>query len=83
MAEKGTGAGDVTLYVSWNGATEVATWRALAGPSPDRLQPFASAPREGFETALTVHTTESYVGVQAEDDSGRVLAYAKPVRPEN
>jgi hypothetical protein len=84
VAEKGTGAaGEVTLYVSWNGATEVATWRALAGPSPDRLQPLASAARQGFETALTVHTTESYVGVQAEDDSGRVLANAKPVRLEN
>ena len=57
----------VTVHASWNGATEVATWRALAGPSPDRLQPLVSAPREGFETTISVHTTQPYVGVQAID----------------
>jgi hypothetical protein len=31
----GPGAeGEVTLYASWNGATEVATWEVLAGPGP-------------------------------------------------
>jgi hypothetical protein len=29
---------EVTLYVSWNGATEIATWQVLAGPGPDRLE---------------------------------------------
>jgi hypothetical protein len=73
---------EVKVYASWNGATEVATWQVLAGPSPDRLRPVASAPRDGFETAITVHTTEPYVGVQAKDRSGRVFGVSKAVKPE-
>jgi hypothetical protein len=73
---------EVTLYASWNGATEVATWQVLAGPSPERLRPVASAPREGFETAIAVHTAEPYVGVQAKDRSDRVLGTSKAVKPE-
>ena len=33
--ERGQPSGPVTVYASWNGATEVASWRVLAGPSPD------------------------------------------------
>jgi Arylsulfotransferase (ASST) len=73
---------EVTLYASWNGATEVATWQALAGPSPERLQPLASASKDGFETAIAVRTAEPYVGVQAKDRSGRLLGTSKAVKPE-
>ena len=79
-AEPGPGSGEVTLYASWNGATDVETWQVLAGPSPDRLQPLVSTPREGFETAITVHTAQPYVGVQARDDSGRVLGTSKAIK---
>jgi hypothetical protein len=82
VAEKGAGD-EVTLYASWNGATEVATWRALAGPSPNRLQPLEAVPQEGFEPTITVHTTQPYIVMRAEDNSGRVLGTTKPVRSEN
>jgi Arylsulfotransferase (ASST) len=72
----------VTVYASWNGATEVASWYVLAGPGPDRMEAIASAPRVGFETAITVSTTEPYVGVWARDLSGRMLATSKAIRPE-
>ena len=72
---------EVTLYASWNGATEVADWEVLAGPGPDRLEPAGSVPRKGFETAINVTTTEPYVGVQAKDTSGKVLGTAKAVKP--
>ena len=75
------GDGELTLYASWNGATEVAAWQALAGPAPDRLKPLGPAtPRAGFETAITVHTAEPYVGVQARDRSGRVLGTSAVAR---
>jgi Arylsulfotransferase (ASST) len=77
--ERGSG-NRVTVYASWNGATEVATWRVLAGPNPDQLEPVGSAPRRGFETAVTVRTAEPYVAVQAESASGRVLGSAGAVR---
>jgi len=71
---------EVTLYASWNGATEVASWKVLAGPGPDRMETVGSSPREGFETAITVRTTEPYVGVRAENRSGEVLGASEAVR---
>jgi hypothetical protein len=72
---------EVTVYASWNGATDVATWQVLAGPDPDRLEPVGSAPWRGFETTIIVRTAESYVAVQARSASERVLGNSKAVRP--
>lgn len=69
-----------TLYASWNGATEVATWEVLAGSAPDQLKPVGSAPRHGFETRISVRTAEPYVAVQAKSASGRVLSTAKAIK---
>ena len=80
-AESGPDEEEVTLYASWNGATEVATWQVLAGPGPERLRPVGSVPREGFETAIVVRTGEPYVGVRAKDRSGRVLGASEAVKP--
>jgi hypothetical protein len=74
---------EVTVYVSWNGATEVATWHVLAGPNPGRLRRVGSAPRAGFETSITVRTAEPYVGVQARDSSGRILGATRAIKPGN
>ena len=73
----------MTIYASWNGATEVTTWQVLAGSAPDQLEPIASAPRQGFETVITVHTTEPYVGLQAVNGSGKVLGTSKAIKPED
>ncbi len=75
--------GEVTLYASWNGATEVARWQVLAGPNPEELEVVASVPRKGFETAITVGTSEAYVGVRAKNGSGRVLGTSKVVEPRD
>jgi hypothetical protein len=71
----------VTIYVSWNGATEVDTWQMLAGGNPDQLEPAGSGPRKGFETAVTLYTNEPYVAVEAKDSSGRVLGTSEAVEP--
>jgi Arylsulfotransferase (ASST) len=71
----------VTIYVSWNGATQVDTWQVLAGGSPDKLEPAGSALRKGFETAVTLYTSESYVAVEAKDGSGTVLGTSEAVEP--
>jgi hypothetical protein len=70
----------VTLYATWNGATEVATWEVLAGPRPGRLEPVESFPRDGFETTMWVQTSDPYVAVRARDDSGQVLGASEPVK---
>ena len=64
---------NMTVYVSWNGATGVAAWRVLAGSQPDRLRAVASARRRGFETAINSRA-HAYVAVAALDAKGRRLA---------
>src|SRR5215208_2927224 len=80
VAER-TSKDEVRVYASWNGATEVVTWEVLAGSDPDRLKPAGSAPRKGFETAITFQTDEPYVAVKARDRSGRVLGASKALEP--
>jgi hypothetical protein len=77
--ETGPGEEEVTLYASWNGMTEVAEWEVLAGPDTEGLEPVGSAPRKGFETAITTKTGEAYVGVRAKDASGKALSTARVV----
>jgi hypothetical protein len=68
------GATATTVSVSWNGATDVASWQFLAGPDPAALSIAGSAPKNGLETSLTVNTTGPYFAVRALTASGRVLA---------
>jgi Arylsulfotransferase (ASST) len=64
---------DGVAYVSWNGATEVASWRILAGPDASRAYEVVTSPRTGFETSIRV-PDEPYIGAQALDAEGNVLA---------
>jgi hypothetical protein len=75
--------GASTVYASWNGATLVASWRVLAGPSVTRMHVVAQGPRTGFESAIALpaHTTGPDVTVQALDAGGHVLGTA-PVAAE-
>src|SRR5699024_2635243 len=70
--------GPVVVHASWNGATEVATWRVFAGYGPDALHPAADAPRSGFETAVPVATDEGWFAVAALDGAGNELARSEP-----
>lgn len=79
VAVEAVSGGDVTVYASWNGATGVATWEALAGPSVDALEPVGSAPREGFETAITMQSEGPYFAVRALDAAGDVLGTSEAV----
>ncbi len=71
--------GAVTVYASWNGDTRTASWRVLAGPSPQQLTPVAGAVRSGFETAITTPGPEKDVAVQALDATGAVLATSRTI----
>jgi hypothetical protein len=72
VAER-TSENELEVYASWNGATQVESWEVLAGPHPGRLESLGSTPRDGFETAMLVQTSEPYIAVQAKHRSGRVL----------
>ena len=80
LVVKPGGSGAASVAVSWNGATNVASWRVLAGASPASLTPLATAARSGFQTTLTVHGTGPYVAAQALDGSGNVLGMSATVK---
>jgi hypothetical protein len=61
-----------TAYVSWNGATEVAAWRFLAGSDRSSAATVATVEPMGFETAVDV-PDEAYVAVEALDSEGNVI----------
>jgi hypothetical protein len=67
------GKAPVTIYASWNGDTQTASWRVLAGPSAQQLTPVASAARTGFETAIATPSAQRYAAVQALSATGAVL----------
>jgi hypothetical protein len=63
-----------TLYVSWNGATEVRSWQLLGGPEKKRLRPLLAVPKTGFEAAIPLPADVPWVAVRALDRLGRSLA---------
>lgn len=71
----GGAASAATVYASWNGATEVASWRLLAGASAGSLAPVATVARSGFETAIALPSSapSAYVQVQALNAAGAVI----------
>jgi hypothetical protein len=79
MASVPGSQGTMVVYASWNGATQVARWRVLAGRGPGALHVIGhGSPRRGFETAIRVHTRARYLAVQALDSHGRVLSTSRP-----
>jgi Arylsulfotransferase (ASST) len=61
------------VYASWNGATEVASWQLLQGPSASALQGGPHVARTGFETMLTPAAQARSVAVVALDAAGAPL----------
>ena len=67
------GAGKITVYASWNGATNVVRWRVLAGATKTSLKRVAHAHWLSFEATIPVHTSQPYVAVQAIGANGKGL----------
>jgi Arylsulfotransferase (ASST) len=64
---------ETIVHASWNGATEVASWRVLAGRQAGPLTALAAIPASGFESSTTLPAKYARVAVQALDSAGRVL----------
>jgi Arylsulfotransferase (ASST) len=66
----------VLVYVSWNGATQVARWRLWAGNSAKHLKVVAVAAKVSFETTLQTKRFKVYK-LQAVDARGKILGASK------
>jgi hypothetical protein len=74
-----TAGGKTTVYASWNGATEVARWRALSGAAPGSLRAGPTVARTDFETAIPLGRVAKLVQVEALDRSGKVIGRSRVV----
>jgi hypothetical protein len=68
------------VYASWNGATDVAFWRILAGPTTAALNPGEQFRKTSFETEMWMRSKQPYFAVQALGGDGQVLATSSTVR---
>ncbi len=75
-----TANGKTTVYASWNGATQVDSWRVLAGPDANHLSVVARAAKSGFQTAIPVPQDYESFSVQALTADGRVIGASRPFR---
>jgi hypothetical protein len=71
---------ETIVRASWNGATEVSSWRVLAGAQPQKLTVTAIFPASDFESSAILTKRYGYVAVQALDSGGRVLGASQPAR---
>jgi len=67
------------VYVSWNGATDVARWQVLVGKANDDLAVVASATKSGFETAIPFRASR-YIAVQARNRKGEVIGVSRTLK---
>jgi hypothetical protein len=74
-----TGPTAVSVYASWNGATDVARWQVLAGPSAGSLSRVAKVRKRSFETRVDLNTSATVFAVRALDSQGRVIGRSAAV----
>lgn len=77
LANLNTTGEETIVHTSWNGATEVALWRVLAGHSSGPLTAQATIPTSGFESSTTLPDRYARVAVQALSAAGAVLGTSK------
>jgi EmrB/QacA subfamily drug resistance transporter len=65
--------GRTTVYMSWNGATQVVSWRVLGTEGADRTTAVPSSAKTGFQTAIAVPGSYKSLEVQALDSAGNVI----------
>jgi hypothetical protein len=69
----------VTVYASWNGATDVARWQVLGATAGGLHKLLATAPARGFETRIALTSAASSFMVRAVAADGRQLATSAAV----
>lgn len=83
VATKNNTGEEVIVHASWNGATDVASWRILTASSPQSLQSQQTVPSSGFETTAIVpkkYEHSAYAQAQALSASGQVLGTSTAVK---
>jgi hypothetical protein len=76
------GTAGTSVYASWNGATDIATWEVMAGHARQALTPAATSPWNDFETRIQVPgPPPKFLSVRALDGAGHVLGTSRTISP--
>jgi hypothetical protein len=67
------------VFVSWNGATQVARWQVLGGRSRQRLRPLRNVQKREFETSAPAPPLP-WLAVRALDRKGSTLGTSRIIR---
>ena len=79
----------VSVYASWNGATEISKWEVLGATSEDGSEMISlyNRTKGGFETTITVGGSHlenySHFAVRAIDRQNQALGQSTFIRPSN
>jgi Arylsulfotransferase (ASST) len=79
LANLNNTAEETIVHMSWNGATEVSSWRVLAGDHAGSLALQATVPVSGFESSTILPKKYTYAAVQALGSTGHVLGTSRTV----
>ena len=69
--------GRTIVYASWNGATQVTSWRVLGGRGGSRMSAVITTPKSGFETPIPAPGNDTTFKVQALGANGQVLGTSR------
>jgi Arylsulfotransferase (ASST) len=73
----------VTVYASWNGATDIARWLVLAGPDEEHLRAAGSFAKTGFETPMRLTASDKIFAVRALRRDGTAIATSEAVEAKS
>ncbi|KAI0813004.1 Arylsulfotransferase-domain-containing protein [Xylaria sp. FL0064] len=68
-----------TVYVSWNGATEVKSWSLFGGPSPMTMEHIVTVDKDGFETSIQPSADVAFIRVDALDADNNTIGSSNVV----
>ena len=71
--------GHLQVKASWNGSTNVSSWRVLTGPNPSRLTHVTTERSQGFETTITIEPADGHLAVEALDHTAKLLSTSATV----
>ncbi len=81
LAVRSAGPGRWTGYASWNGATQIARWQVLVGPSRHDLRVVGTVRRRSFETPASFNAPPGdLVAVRAVESNGHPLGRSRVVQ---
>lgn len=79
-SESTSSSSSTTFYTSWNGATEITSWRFFGGDSPENSPTvLGEVKKTGFETSFTANAFYAYGYSEALAADGEVIG-TSPVR---